>query len=119
MANKYLFSRLHIWGHCKMTRLSRLSVSQKLASWKGSAEDAKAGKYKIRVNQCNPRLNIIEFSVLSVAKNLCNPWLLFRAYKAPVYCQLFSYLYNCRESFTNQTFYAKRTQFRERPNERK
>ena len=39
-----------------MTWQLRMSVSQKLASWKGSAEDAKAGKYKIRVNPRNLRL---------------------------------------------------------------
>ncbi len=43
-------------GHCKMTWQLRMSVSQKLASWKGSSEDAKAGKYKIRVNPRNLRL---------------------------------------------------------------
>ena len=31
-------------GALKMTRRLRMSISQKLASWKGSAEDAKAGK---------------------------------------------------------------------------
>ncbi|MHC4642055.1 MAG: hypothetical protein ACYS32_10455 [Planctomycetota bacterium] len=31
-------------GALQMTRRLRLSVSQKLASWKGSAEDVKAGK---------------------------------------------------------------------------
>jgi len=30
-------------GALKMTRRLRMAISQKLASWKGSAEDAKAG----------------------------------------------------------------------------
>jgi len=49
MANKTLISPASQMEHCKMPRQLRMSVSQKLASWKGSAEDAKAGKYKIRV----------------------------------------------------------------------
>ena len=60
-------------GHCKMTRQLRMSVSQKLASWKGSAEDAKAGKYKIRVNPRNLRLiSLRAFCAFSWLKNPCN-----------------------------------------------
>jgi hypothetical protein len=55
-------------GHLKMTRRLKMSVSQKLASWKGSAKDAKAGKNIISVNQRHPRLNIIEFSAFSAVK---------------------------------------------------
>ena len=42
--------------------------------------------------------------VAKTPRNLRNPWLMnyLRAYKA---------LYNCRESSTNQLFYAKQTQF--------
>ena len=49
-------------GALKMTRRLRMSVSQKLASWKGSAEDDKAGKYKIRVNQRQSAKSASNFS---------------------------------------------------------
>jgi hypothetical protein len=58
MANIELLFVGFINGALQMTRRLRMSVSQKLASWKGSAEDAKAEKNKIRVNPRNPRLNI-------------------------------------------------------------
>jgi len=42
--NKYLAGFIN--GALQMTRRLRMSISQKLASWKGSAEDAKASQNK-------------------------------------------------------------------------
>jgi hypothetical protein len=55
--NKYLAGFTN--GALQMTRRLRMSISQKLASWKGSTEDAKAGKN----------------SVISAYQNLCNLFL--------------------------------------------
>jgi len=66
-------------------------------------------------NQRNPRLNISSFSSCLRGEKIreisVNPWLIndLRACKA---------LYNCRGFFTNQTFYAKQSQFPKKSNER-
>jgi hypothetical protein len=55
-----------------MTRRLMMSVSQKLASWKGSAEDAKAGKKNQRKTaKLVPEVSAIKyFFVFFVVKNL-------------------------------------------------
>jgi len=130
--NKYLAGFIN--GALQMTRRLRMSVSQKLASWKGSAEDAKAGQKPLRslwlyllilaylssrsVKICvNPWLmNYSSRLYVFVAQNPCNLWL-----KICEICVLsFQPLTSTKDYVRNyKPFYAKQSQFPKKSNERK
>ena len=112
-------------GALKMTRRLRMSISQKLASWKGSAEDVKAGlkplcplwlyylclRVSVAIFPCNPR----------------NPWLENSAYSAFSAVNKIFFVPLCLSGISTlvvsalqiQPFLCKTNPISESPNERK